>query len=286
MESKTQEAKIVSWEDAVTWLVQQPEHRELVQQCYFDRPVSQAVRRYAASAEWQAILPWLPNPVGQAFDLGAGNGIVSYALAKEGWHVTALEPDPSEFVGAGAIRELASQENLNIQVVEEFGESIPFPSNTFDLAMARQVIHHAKNLNQMYAELSRILKPGGRLIAFRDHIVDSEAGLEEFRRSHPLHKLYGGENAFSLAEYKQAIRLAGLKIDKELHQFESVINFAPKSKAEICRAICEPVRIPFLKKYFASLLASPLLFAPMMKLSSKLFRRPGRLVSFVCSKPA
>ena len=165
--------KFVSWEEAVTWLIEQPEKRELVKQCYFDRPVIDAVRRYESDPEWQELSKrWLPPGRGTAFDLGAGNGLVSYALAKMGWEVTALEPDPGEFVGAGAIRGVAKADNLNINVMEEWGESIPCEDNSFDLVMARQVIHHANDLEQMYQEIARILKPGGTAIAFRDHVID------------------------------------------------------------------------------------------------------------------
>ena len=48
----------------------------------------------------------------QALDLGAGRGISSYALAREGWQVTALEPDPSMLIGAGAIRSLVAKKAM------------------------------------------------------------------------------------------------------------------------------------------------------------------------------
>ena len=51
--------------------------------------------------------PWLQR--GQALDVGAGRGIASYALAREGFTVTVLEPDDSHLVGAGAIRSLAEE---------------------------------------------------------------------------------------------------------------------------------------------------------------------------------
>lgn len=41
-------------------------------------------------------------------------GISIYALAKLGWRVTALDPDPSTIVGAGAFRLLAEESSLPI----------------------------------------------------------------------------------------------------------------------------------------------------------------------------
>lgn len=277
--------KFVSWEDAVTWLIDQPDRQDLVRQCYFDRPVLAAVKRYATDPEWLELSKlWIPKQPGKALDLGAGNGIVSYALAKQGWEVTALEPDGSHFVGAGAIRSVAETERLNIQVIEEWGESIPCPDNHFDLVMARQVVHHAHDLEKMYAEMARILKPGGRLIAFRDHLVDDEKSLEEFRNHHPLHNLYGGENAFSFEQYNTAIKKAGLTIENTLFQFDSVINYAPKSKSEILSMMVRPLRFRFLTSPIHGMLSLPPITWLLFKLANRLYRRPGRLVSFICRK--
>src|SRR6202521_5711825 len=92
-----------SWEQAVRWLREQPEQRELVLANYYDDPLTEAATRYWRSAEWREIRTILPNPLGaKALDVGAGRGIASFALAKDGFAVTALEPDESGLVGAGA----------------------------------------------------------------------------------------------------------------------------------------------------------------------------------------
>ena len=276
--------QFVSWEQAVNWLVEQPEHQELVQQCYFDRPVLQAVQRYAASEEWQELIRWLPQPTGKALDLGAGNGIVSYALAKRGWEVCALEPDPSEWVGAGAIRNFARSENLPIEVIEQWGEAIPCDNDSFELVMARQVIHHANDLNQMYRELSRVLKPGGTLIAFRDHVIDSESSLKKFQDNHPLHNLYGGENAFRISEYESAIAAANLTIVKKLNQFDSVINYAPRTAEDLKHSFAKIGLLPPTRYLVRKILLNDYLFPGLLRIASRLNRRPGRLVSYICTK--
>src|SRR3989304_10231248 len=99
--------KPMTWEEAVLWLKQQPDQTELVKACFFDDPLIETAERYYKSSEWEAVRELIPNPQGKALDLGAGRGISSYALAKDGWDTTALEPDKSKIVGAGAIRSLA-----------------------------------------------------------------------------------------------------------------------------------------------------------------------------------
>jgi 2-polyprenyl-3-methyl-5-hydroxy-6-metoxy-1,4-benzoquinol methylase len=121
-----------TWEQAVQWLRQQPEQQELVLAAYYDDPLPASADRYSRSEEWQAIRALLPPAPGRALDVGAGRGIASYALAKDGFAVTALEPDPSALVGAQAIRGLAAASGLPIEVNHEFSERLPFADAQFD----------------------------------------------------------------------------------------------------------------------------------------------------------
>ena len=88
------------------WLRGQPDQRQLVLDAFYDDPLIAAAKRYLDSDEWQSISEILHGRTGRALDVGAGRGIASYALARDGFAVTALEPDPSAIVGAGAIRTL------------------------------------------------------------------------------------------------------------------------------------------------------------------------------------
>ena len=154
------------------------------------------------------------------------------ALAADGWRVVALEPDPSDLVGAGAIRMLAGETGADIEVVEEWGERLPFADRTFDCVHARQVLHHARDLGMLCREMARVLKPGGMFIATREHVIDLPEDLPEFLAMHPLHMLYGGENAFGLEQYLDAIVVAGLRLTKILSPLESPINYFPASVGE------------------------------------------------------
>ncbi|MDO9582617.1 MAG: class I SAM-dependent methyltransferase [Desulfomicrobium sp.] len=265
----------MSWDEAVKWLRAQPDQAALVRACYFDDPLIDAARRFHESLEWRAVHDFLPASCGTALDVGAGRGIASFALAADGWRVTALEPDPSRLVGAGAIRELASQAAVNITVVEEWGEKLPFEDGSFDLIHARQVLHHARDLEALCQELTRVLKPKGMLIATREHVIDKPEDLPVFLDSHPLHHLYGGENAYTLKRYLGALKGSGLSLANILSPWETPINYFPATESDVRRNVSKMLRWPL----------PTLLPAALVHWISRRLTSPGRLYSFVGIKP-
>jgi len=234
----------MSWEAAVVWLRNQPDQAELVRACFYDDPLTEAAQRYCDSGEWRALKRLLPRRPGRALDLGAGRGITAQALARAGWMTTALEPDPSAIVGANAIRQLVAATGVQISVVEQRAESLPFRDGTFDLVHCRAVLHHARDLRQLCREVARVLVPGGTFIATREHVISRREDLPRFLAEHPLHRLYGGENAYLLEEYTDAIRSAGLKICRVLNPFQSDVNLFPDTMHDLKQRIAARLGLP------------------------------------------
>lgn len=264
---------LLSWEEAVSWLKQQPNQMELVRACFYDDPLLAAAERYAESDEWRAVRALLPAPSGKALDVGAGRGISAFALARDGWKTVALEPNDSMVVGAGAIRTLATEAGLSIEVIEKWGEQLPFMDNEFDVVHCRQVLHHAQNLPQLCREIGRVLKQGGIFIATREHVISSIDDLDAFLEGHPLHKLYGGENAYLLQEYLDAIRGGGIALTSVLNPYQSNINLYPETMAG-------------LKHRIAAKLHLPDVLIPSIVLSwlGAMSNAPGRLFTFIGHK--
>lgn len=263
-----------NWEQAVETLRVDPGARDLVLACYFDDPIDAAAERFRTSTEWIDTRRIFPAPPGSALEIGAGRGIASYALAGEGWHVTALEPDPSAIVGAGAIRDLCARTGASIQVCNSSGEELPFPPDHFDLVYCRAVLHHARDLGRMCAEAARVLRPGGLFVAVREHVVSSRADLPAFLAAHPLHALYGGENAYLLAEYRSALVGAGLRVQRCLGPFSSDINLFPDTRLVMRARMARRLRLP--DRVVPEL---------ALRVLDWLSDAPGRHYSFIARKP-
>lgn len=275
-----------SWEDAVAWLRQQPDQFQLVADCYYDDPLIGAADRYWHSEEWQAVRDRLASRSGSALDVGAGRGIASYALAREGFSVTALEPDSSALVGAEAIRKLAAESGLPIQVVEEFSERLPFEDGTFDVVFARAVLHHTRDLDAACREFFRVLRPGGLLLAIREHVISSSADLPRFLEQHPLHRLYGGEHAFQLKEYVAALHKAGFASLDVVSPWRSSLNFAPYTLASLRDELARRagLRLPGIGRLVRALLEMPGMWRIFRGILERVDHRPGRLYSFVAER--
>jgi SAM-dependent methyltransferase len=272
-----------SWEEAVEILRRDPRHQTLIYDAYLTDDVTGNCKRFAESNEFQEVLRLVklhcPNAE-NVLDMPGGNGIATYALANAGFTVSTVEPDPSISVGRGAIRKVLEAAGLNAIIVDAYGESLPFADCEFDVVYVRQGLHHARSLGQMLRECFRVLRPGGILLACREHVVDDyEASLQAFLDSQVDHQLYGGENAFTLDDYLAAIDGAGLEIRAAIAPYDSPINLHPNTPETLSRKIRESTP----GKVLSILLpASFVTRIGMWRLRHT--KLPGRLYSFVAVK--
>jgi SAM-dependent methyltransferase len=273
-------------EEAVLRLREDPAWAARMRDSYLDGDLEGAAGRFERSGEFSGARALLAGAIDGAnvLDLGAGTGIASRALARAGAAgVLALEPDPSAVVGLGAIARLCAGEP-RVRAIAGHGEAIPLRDGVVDVVYARQVLHHARDLPRLLAECARVLRAGGLLLASREHVVDDEAQLAEFLASHPVHRLAGGEHAFSLAAYRQAIRGAGFDCVSILGPYESVINASPAVQSD--DELPALARTAFLGKY--GLLGHLALLLPGARERARRVLdqpTPGRLFTFLCRRP-
>lgn len=106
----------------------------------------------------------LPNRP-RVLEVGAGTGRMWQTVAgrvPEGWQMTLT--DRSEGM-LQALRELVGVLNLNAAVSQADAMALPFADASFDLVFANHMLYHVPDPATGIAELRRVLRPGGLLVA-------------------------------------------------------------------------------------------------------------------------
>jgi len=93
----------------------------------------------------------------RALDVGCGTGFNLARLRDRGFQVAGLEPSPS-------MREEALANNPGTEIIDGDIESMPFADASFDLAIAIEVVRYLEDPARAFAELARVLRPGGTAI--------------------------------------------------------------------------------------------------------------------------
>ncbi len=273
-----------SWEEAIEILRNDAAHQDLIFNSYLTPDLLDNSRRFAASEEFAQALVLLRQyapATRQLMDMPGGNGIATYAFAGAGFDVTTVEPNPSKAVGRGAIAHVLAASGLRANIVDAWGEQLPFASASFDAVYVRQGLHHAADLKVMLAEISRVLRPGGVLLACREHVVDNYGpSLDAFLASQVDHQLYGGEHAFTLAVYRAAMVASGLEVQREIGPFDSVINAYPNTPVVLRGKILSSGAGRLLRRLLPE---NAVVAVGTWWLKRK--KTPGRLYTFVATKP-
>jgi SAM-dependent methyltransferase len=104
------------------------------------------------------------EPGERVLDLGSGAGtdslIAAQMVGKEG-RVTGIDMTPEMLAKA---RAAAAEMGVgNVEFVEAEAENLPFPDDSFDVVISNGVIDLIPDKDAVFAELFRVLSPGGRM---------------------------------------------------------------------------------------------------------------------------
>ncbi|MDQ5820779.1 MAG: class I SAM-dependent methyltransferase [Actinomycetota bacterium] len=163
---------------------------------------------------------------GRMLEVGCGNGWFSARVQRElGVAVVAI--DQSE-----RMVELARVEGVDARVANV--QALPFADGEFDLVAANWMLYHVADLDRGLAEISRVLTPGGRLVAItngKDHLLElwRLVGAEETRLWRDVS--FGAENgAEILARHFRDVELWDSSGTVVITGREAVVRYVESSK--------------------------------------------------------
>ena len=87
----------------------------------------------------------------QVLEVGCGQGHLTKRLADRGVDIIGIDANPNA-------PEIAESDRVRFM----FAENLEFEENTFDVVIAVHSIEHIPPLGQAFAEMARVLRPGGR----------------------------------------------------------------------------------------------------------------------------
>jgi SAM-dependent methyltransferase len=112
-------------------------------------------------AAWSRALGMLLPPL-EVADLGCGEGYLTVETARWAKQVTAVDRSTGVLARARALAERKKLSNITWKKGEL--EKLPIDTNTMDVALLSQALHHASEPPTALEEALRVLKPGGRLL--------------------------------------------------------------------------------------------------------------------------
>lgn len=144
-----------------------------------------------------------------ALGVGAGTGRFALKLARRGWKVTALDPNPEmlSIAERAAVSQGIPME-CTLAVVED---GLPVEAGAFDLVVCALTLCHVPDLRGAIGEFYRALAPGGHLLVTDAHPDFVAAGMPpQFRENDVTYVLHNEPHTRD--DYVQAIAATGLRI--------------------------------------------------------------------------
>jgi ubiquinone/menaquinone biosynthesis C-methylase UbiE len=129
----------------------------------------------------------LANLEGDVIEIGSGTG-ASLPYYERATRVVAIEPDASM---AKRLPGKVAEAKIPIEVVNTQAERLPFPDETFNVAVAAFVLCSVDDQRTVLTEVRRVLKPGGKLVLL-EHVLGEGRTARWQERLTPLHTKLAG----------------------------------------------------------------------------------------------
>lgn len=151
-------------------------------------------------------------PGARIADLGCGSGVFTNGVQQRGFNCIGVDLSP-KLIG------MARAKYPGVEFLEGDIERLPFEDGSFDGVVLAGVLHHLPDLTACAAEIRRILKPGGRFVAFDPNRMNPAMYLYRDRSS-PLYSSVGvteNERPVIASELTDVFRKAGFTAGTEYH---------------------------------------------------------------------
>jgi ubiquinone/menaquinone biosynthesis C-methylase UbiE len=147
------------------------------------------------------------KPGARVADLGCGSGVFSDLLQRTGFDCVGVDISPKLIA-------LGKRNYPNVEFIEGDVERLPFPAADFDGVLLSGLVHHFPDPSKCAAEVFRVLRPGGRFVAFDPNRMNPFMYLYRDRSS-PFYSSVGvteNERPVLARETAEVFRKAGFTV--------------------------------------------------------------------------
>ncbi|SDJ83202.1 class I SAM-dependent methyltransferase [Sediminibacillus albus] len=165
------------------------------------------------------LLHW--NGEETVLDIATGGGHVANALAPLSKKITAI--DLTKEILAASKKFIESNGHSNVEFLEADAENLPFPAETFDIAVCRIAAHHFADIESFVREAFRALKKGG-IFLFIDNTAPEDDEFDEFYNRIEKKRDYSHQRAWKKSEWVRLIEQQGFELE-EMHCLKKSFSF-------------------------------------------------------------
>ncbi len=188
------------------------EHNTLVQQEFTKQATAYATNPTIVDVEWalRLVQAAQPSPENRVLEVATGPGHVALAFATVAREVVGV--DLTEAPLAIARKNQAQRGLTNVSFEAADAKHLPFEDATFDIAVCRLAFHHFDTPEQVFSEMVRVCRPGGK-VAVEDLVASEHRDRANYydqweRLRDPSHTA-----ALSLSQLVGLYREAGLEVE-------------------------------------------------------------------------
>jgi SAM-dependent methyltransferase len=205
----------------------------------------------ASGDEFESLTRQHITPSARVLDLGCGRGGVMELFWRDVRLSVGLDPDLSSLIehrtrsspGAGR----PSSPGLRLPPLTcALGDALPFPAQSFDLVVALWVLEHLAQPERVFAEINRVLVPGGHFLFLTPNALHPLILFNRFSWAFPavqrllIPKLYDRAEADTFRVRYRANTLSSLRRLAAAHGF-NILSL---------RAISDPTYLAFNDLFF------------------------------------
>ena len=148
------------------------------------------------------------HPGERVLDLGSGGGIdVLLSARRVGPTGRAFGVDMTDEMLALAQRNAAEAGATNVEFLKGHIEALPLPAESIDVVISNCVVNLAADKRAVFAEIARVLRPGGR-IGISDIVAEDALSPEQRAERGSYAGCIAG--ALSISEFRGGLEAAGL----------------------------------------------------------------------------